>query len=40
MLRHSDVGTTLGLYVQSMSEDRLAAQNAMLTALMGSQPVN
>jgi len=34
MLRHSDVSTTLGIYAQSMSEDRLAAQVDMLTAMM------
>jgi integrase len=34
MLRHSDVATTLGIYAHSMSEDRLAAQDEMLTAMM------
>jgi len=34
MLRHSDVATTLGIYVHSMSEDRLAAQDDMLAAMM------
>ncbi len=34
MLRHSDVSTTLGIYAHSMSEDRLAAQVDMLTAMM------
>ncbi len=31
---HSDVSTTLGIYAHSMSEDRLAAQVDMLTAMM------
>ena len=34
MLRHSDVTTTLGIYAHSMSKDRLAAQDDMLTAMM------
>jgi site-specific recombinase XerC len=34
LLRHSDVTTTLGIYAHSMSEDRLAAQGDMLTAMM------
>jgi integrase len=34
MLRHSDVTTTLGIYAHSMSEDRLAAQDDMLAAMM------
>jgi len=34
MLRHSDVATTLGIYAHSMSEDRLAAQDDMLGAMM------
>jgi site-specific recombinase XerD len=34
MLRHSDVATTLGIYTHSMSEDRLAAQDDMLAAMM------
>jgi integrase len=34
MLRHSDVSTTLGIYAHSMSEDRLAAQVDMLSAIM------
>jgi len=34
LLRHSDVSTTLGIYAHSMSEDRLAAQVDMLTAMM------
>ena len=34
MLRHSDVATTLGIYAHSMSEDRMAAQDEMLTAMM------
>ena len=34
MLRHSDVTTTLGIYAHSMSEDRLAAQDEMLAAMM------
>jgi site-specific recombinase XerD len=41
MLRHSDVATTLGIYAHSMSEDRLAAQDDMLAAMMTpSNPVN
>jgi hypothetical protein len=31
---HSDVTTTLGIYAHSMSEDRLAAQDDMLAAMM------
>jgi hypothetical protein len=34
MLRHSDVATTLGIYAHRMSEDRLAAQDDMLAAMM------
>ncbi|MBZ5572918.1 MAG: tyrosine-type recombinase/integrase [Acidobacteriia bacterium] len=34
MLRHSDVSTALGIYAHSMSEDRLAAQDEMLAAMM------
>jgi site-specific recombinase XerD len=34
MLRHSDVATTLGIYAHSMSEDRLAAQDEILAAMM------
>jgi integrase len=34
LLRHSDVSITLGTYPHSMSEDRLAAQVDMLTAMM------
>jgi integrase len=34
MLRHTDVSTTLGIYAHSMSEDRLAAQDEMLAAMM------
>ena len=34
MLRHTDVATTLGIYAHSMSEDRLAAQDDMLAAMM------
>jgi len=34
MLRHSDVATTLGIYAHSMSDDRLAAQDDMLAAMM------
>jgi hypothetical protein len=30
----SDVVTTLGIFAHSMSEDRLAAQDEMLTAMM------
>jgi integrase len=41
VLRHSDASTTLGIYAHSMSEDRLAAQNDMLAAMMTpSNPVN
>ena len=42
MLRHSDVGTTLGIYAHSMSEDRLKAQGEMLAAMMkpASEAVN
>ena len=40
MLRHSDVTTTLGIYAHSMSEDRLAAQDEMLAAMMPSTAVN
>jgi hypothetical protein len=34
MLRHSEVATTLGIYAHSMSEDRLAAQDYMLTVML------
>jgi integrase len=34
LLRHSDVATTLGIYAHSMSEDRLAAQDDVLAAMM------
>jgi len=34
MLRHSEVATTLGIYAHSMSEDRLAAQDDMLTVML------
>jgi integrase len=37
LLRHRDVHTTLQLYSQSVSADRLAAQGAMLNA-MGVKP--
>ena len=33
LLRHSDVKTTLGIYTQSMTEDRLLAQGEMLKAI-------
>ena len=33
LLRHSDVKTTLQLYAHSVSEDRMAAQGAMLGAM-------
>jgi integrase len=36
LLRHSDVKTTLQLYSHSVSEDRMAAQGAMLQAIVGS----
>lgn len=34
LLRDSDVSTTLGIYAHSMSENRLAAQDEMLAAMM------
>jgi|GEM_PF-2089794 len=34
MLRHSDLATTLGIYVHSMSEDHLEAQDDMPAAMM------
>ena len=34
LLRHSDVKTTLQLYTHSVSEDRMAAQGAMLNAIL------
>jgi site-specific recombinase XerD len=40
MLRHSDVSTTIGIYAHSMSEDRLAAQDEMLAAMMAPSNVN
>ena len=40
MLRHSDVTTTLGIYAHSVTEDRLAAQDEMLTAMKISPTVN
>ena len=36
LLRHSDVKTTLQLYSHSVTEDRMAAQGAMLEAILGS----
>jgi integrase len=36
LLRHSDVKTTLQLYAHSVSEDRLAAQGQVLTAILES----
>lgn len=35
LFRHSDVKTTLQLYSHSVSEDRMAAQGAMLSAILG-----
>jgi integrase len=35
LLRHSDVKTTLQLYTHSVTEDRMAAQGAMLNAILG-----
>jgi integrase len=35
LLRHSDVKTTLQLYVHSVSEDRMAAQGHFLQAMLG-----
>ena len=35
MLRHSDVRTTLQLYTQSFSDDKLEAQGAFLKVLLG-----
>jgi len=35
LLRHADVKTTLQLYSHSVSEDRMAAQGAMLNAILG-----
>ena len=35
MLRHSDVRTTLQLYVQSFNDDKLEAQGEFLKALLG-----
>jgi hypothetical protein len=34
MLRHSDVAAALGIYAHCMSEDRLAAQDDMLAAML------
>lgn len=34
ILRHSDVSAMLGIYAHKMSEDRLAAQDHMLSAMM------
>jgi site-specific recombinase XerD len=38
LLRHSDVRTTLQLYAHSVSEDRLAAQGQVLSAIL-QQPI-
>ncbi len=38
-MRHKDVGTTLNLYTQTMSEDRIEAQGLILEKLM-QVPVN
>jgi integrase len=37
LLRHSDVKTTLQLYTHSVTEDRMAAQGAMLNAILGNR---
>jgi integrase len=34
MLRHSDIATMFGIYIHTMSEDRLTAQEEMLAAMM------
>jgi integrase len=38
LLRHANVRTTLQLYTQSASDDRLAAQTQMLEAIFQQQP--
>ena len=35
LLRHSDVRTTLQLYAHSVTEDRMAAQELALQAILG-----
>ena len=37
LLRHSDVKRTLQLYAHSASEDRMAAQGAMLQTILGEE---
>ena len=38
LLRHSDVKFTLQFYIHSVSEDRMAAAGAMLTAILSLPP--
>jgi integrase len=33
MLRHADVGTTLGLYTHAINKDKLVAQNQVMEAM-------
>ncbi|HXZ42975.1 MAG TPA: hypothetical protein VEG68_19720 [Terriglobales bacterium] len=40
MLRHADVGTTLGLYTHAISKDKLTAQNQVMEAIMKPGLVN
>jgi len=43
LMRHTDIGTTMNLYVQTMSEDRIEAQGLILEKLMqtpANGPVN
>jgi hypothetical protein len=40
MLRHADVGTTLGLYTHSVNKDKLIAQNQVMEAIMKPGLVN
>jgi integrase len=40
ILRHSNVNTTLQLYAQSVSEDRMTAQALALAAFLQAPPAN
>jgi integrase len=40
MMRHSDVGTTLNIYVHAINQDKLVAQNQVMEAMLKTGPVN
>jgi hypothetical protein len=40
MLRHADVGTTLGLYTHAINKDKLVAQNQVMEAMRKPRLVN